>query len=480
MTEPAEISTSVVVTEPDGTTDPGGVTEPVATVEQTLTSELTQDVTTAHDVTVNAITTQEVTHEVTTVTEQPATQESTSEQHSSVGIPDSRLVGVIKSHKPLDGEGYNSTIGDVFEKFFESLTWTEIRGGDQVDITGTFSDGDMMYYIKMSFIAELHIDDEDAYLIMPVKIQYYDKLMDDEAACMSFLRDLFTIYGRGWDSIADYELNSPNKINSIISNKYEVSGNSGGASGKGGNSGNGGSGGAGGKGGNSGSGSGGSGNIAVSAWDYILPTSNKYKLTDADVNYLTQEELRIARNEIYARHGQQFRSRDLQDYFNSKSWYVSTTKLPMGTNAKLSSVENYNIKMISKYEDGSSSGSGGGAGSSGRASGSGGAGSSGSGAGNSGGSGNSGGVVNAGDYILPASNKYKLTDADVKYLSKEELRIARNEIYARHGQQFYSQELQDYFDSKSWYVSTNKLPLGTNAKLSSVESYNIALISKYE
>ena len=36
----------------------------------------------------------------------------------------------------------------------------------------------------------------------------------------------------------------------------------------------------------------------------------------------------------------------------------------------------------------------------------------------------------------------------------EDLRIARNEIYARHGRKFDSNELRTYFESKSWYRGT--------------------------
>lgn len=56
------------------------------------------------------------------------------------------------------------------------------------------------------------------------------------------------------------------------------------------------------------------------------------------------------------------------------------------------------------------------------------------------------------DYILPESNTRYLTDADVDGLSLREINYAKNEIYARHGRKFDSQELQDYFNSKSWYT----------------------------
>lgn len=55
--------------------------------------------------------------------------------------------------------------------------------------------------------------------------------------------------------------------------------------------------------------------------EYILADSDKKFLSDADMEGLSKEQLFLARNEIYARHGRIFKSKDLQSYFNSKSWY---------------------------------------------------------------------------------------------------------------------------------------------------------------
>lgn len=55
------------------------------------------------------------------------------------------------------------------------------------------------------------------------------------------------------------------------------------------------------------------------------------------------------------------------------------------------------------------------------------------------------------DYIIPDSNTKLLTNADIEGLSAQQLNYARNEIYARHGRMFDSEELQEYFGSKSWY-----------------------------
>ena len=55
------------------------------------------------------------------------------------------------------------------------------------------------------------------------------------------------------------------------------------------------------------------------------------------------------------------------------------------------------------------------------------------------------------DYIIPESASKLLAVADIQNLSVKELNYARNEIYARRGRRFKSQELQNYFDAKSWY-----------------------------
>ena len=54
---------------------------------------------------------------------------------------------------------------------------------------------------------------------------------------------------------------------------------------------------------------------------YIIPNSDSEYLTKADVANLTIQEVNYAKNEIYARHGRRFKSKELMTYFSSKSWY---------------------------------------------------------------------------------------------------------------------------------------------------------------
>jgi len=79
-------------------------------------------------------------------------------------------------------------------------------------------------------------------------------------------------------------------------------------------------------------------------------------------------------------------------------------------------------------------------------------------------------------FIFPDSDIRKLTSADLTYLSKEQLKIARNEIYARHGHIFQTKDMQAYFAKQPWYRE-NPYFKGT---LTDIETYNIELIKSTE
>ncbi len=76
-----------------------------------------------------------------------------------------------------------------------------------------------------------------------------------------------------------------------------------------------------------------------------------------------------------------------------------------------------------------------------------------------------------------ASTKY-LTDSDLKNISKHDLKIMRNEIFARHGFIFKKNGLMDnYFSQQEWYKPKYK---NVDKKLTEIEKTNIELIRKYE
>lgn len=74
---------------------------------------------------------------------------------------------------------------------------------------------------------------------------------------------------------------------------------------------------------------------------------------------------------------------------------------------------------------------------------------------------------NEDDSILPDSSSRRLTPEDIEGLTLQELSYARNEIAARHGRKFNSDELTEYFSSKPWYVPSLE-PDDYNARVKSI------------
>ena len=70
-----------------------------------------------------------------------------------------------------------------------------------------------------------------------------------------------------------------------------------------------------------------------------------------------------------------------------------------------------------------------------------------------------------------------LTEDDLRGMSKVELRILRNEIYARHGYIFKSQDLRNYFSAKDWYSPQYN---DVSNLLNTIEKKNVAFIQRYE
>ncbi|MBQ7976190.1 MAG: YARHG domain-containing protein [Clostridia bacterium] len=84
-------------------------------------------------------------------------------------------------------------------------------------------------------------------------------------------------------------------------------------------------------------------------------------------------------------------------------------------------------------------------------------------------------------YILPQSSEKILTEADLAGLTKTQLELARNEIFARHGRVFKRQELQRYFESKTWYKKSSSYNYTNDyLNLSDTELKNAKFILAYE
>ena len=85
---------------------------------------------------------------------------------------------------------------------------------------------------------------------------------------------------------------------------------------------------------------------------YVIADSATRALTNADLQGMTAYQLRLARNEIYARHGRTFKDAALQNYFNSCSWYKPDSNYNNANDdANLSAIEKQNINTIRNYEN---------------------------------------------------------------------------------------------------------------------------------
>jgi hypothetical protein len=151
-------------------------------------------------------------------------------------------------------------------------------------------------------------------------------------------------------------------------------------------------------------------------------------VTEAMLKGLSLHELRLLRNEIYARRGRQFKTEWLSQYFWSQPWYEARedSKEPV-----LSATEQKNIETIVAYEN----------------------------------------------KLKESLSTARVTDALFEGMFLEDARKLRNEIYARHGKLFKDRWLQGYFKSFAWYKPNPKY---TDAALTEVERQNAAAIAAYE
>jgi len=151
-------------------------------------------------------------------------------------------------------------------------------------------------------------------------------------------------------------------------------------------------------------------------------------VTEEMLRGLSLHELRLLRNEIYARRGRQFRTEWLAQYFWSQPWYEARED---NKEPELSETEQKNIQTIVAYEN----------------------------------------------KIKESLSTTPVTEALFEGMFLEDARKLRNEIYARHGKVFKDRWLQGYFKSFSWYKPNPKY---SDAALTAVERQNAAAIAAYE
>lgn len=183
---------------------------------------------------------------------------------------------------------------------------------------------------------------------------------------------------------------------------------------------------------------------------YILSGSDRTFKCYSDIQHMSDEELYLAEQEIYARHGRTFSDANVQAFFEARSWYTA------GGTVSLNAYEEGNLELIRvtlAKRDGTLSRSG-----------------------------NPYLGLFGGDYdsTVMASNSRYLYASDLRYLTTDELCIVRNEILARHGYVFLDADLREYFYSKTWY---KPVALAENLDLSGMNKYennNMTMVKTYE
>lgn len=73
------------------------------------------------------------------------------------------------------------------------------------------------------------------------------------------------------------------------------------------------------------------------------------------------------------------------------------------------------------------------------------------------------------EYIFPQSADSYLSRSDLDGMTADEVQMAINEIYARHHRKFILQDVQAYFDAKSWYSGTIE-----------AEDFDVSVMNVYE
>ena len=151
-------------------------------------------------------------------------------------------------------------------------------------------------------------------------------------------------------------------------------------------------------------------------------------LSEAMLRGLSLHELRLLRNEVYARHGRLFKASWLQQYYEGQPWYQYDENFK---DEEVTGADKQNVELIVNYEN----------------------------------------------KIHRELSTKPVTRTLLEGLFLEDASQMRQEIYARHGKVFKEPWLQKYFASFDWYKAN---PNFTDASLTAIEKRNIATIQAYE
>lgn len=161
-------------------------------------------------------------------------------------------------------------------------------------------------------------------------------------------------------------------------------------------------------------------------------------IKEEELGVHTEAEWRIMLAEIEALHGKQFDDSPwLQEFFEERYWYQRNTEYDP---AALSEIERQNLATIIAASNKQN-----------------------------------GFLVSPGD--MGAFQERLITADMLKGLGLYELRLLRNEIYARRGRRFRTAWLAEYFSSQPWYKPLQDY---REPKLTAIETQNTATIVNFE
>lgn len=90
-----------------------------------------------------------------------------------------------------------------------------------------------------------------------------------------------------------------------------------------------------------------------------------------------------------------------------------------------------------------------------------------------------GAPVTDGKYAYPSDSRI-ITREELEDMTRQEIKIVLNEIYARHGYTFNDDDLVEYFESKTWYTPTESDLDKVNRMLNDFEAENRDIIIEYQ
>ena len=151
-------------------------------------------------------------------------------------------------------------------------------------------------------------------------------------------------------------------------------------------------------------------------------------LTEDKLVGLSLLELRILREEFWARKGKKFDAPGIRDYFAWRDWYKPAKNQKA---IKLNAIEQKNVDLLASYEA----------------------------------------------KVRERLATELVTEETLGAMFAEDLRVLRNEIYARRGRIFKDPKLQKYFEAQAWYKAN---PDFKDEMLSEIEAKNLAMIRQAE